>query len=373
MAKSYVETVLGGMEGERVTLVPRFAMVNDGPSLDALALIGGVAAPDRLLVYYDHDVPTGTIEAAERYHKLLDFTRAYGIRLRQAKGIGYSHMLRHEVAPGDIVACGGSHASLLGAARALGLNLSAAELARTIETGTCTLTVPSTLRASVIGSLPQDTDIMDAAMRFLARNPDIKGKALELYGLAAEDAETFCAMACDTGAFTAFAMEGSATHTDVCLDLSQTEPMLTLSCPTREEQSQAKRLPAKTLSGMPLNAGQIGGYTGGTIAALRRAAAMLKGRKLALGFRLSVVPATADDYLAAMEEGLLDQFIDYGAQINAVGDRSVIVHGAGTVDGYENMVTTGLYTFDGCMGSKGGQVLTASVPTIVKASYTKSL
>lgn len=373
MDKAYVETLLGAAQGETVTVSPRYILINDGVSLDALPMVSGVAAPERVRAFYDHDVPTGTVEAAENYHKLLGFAQKYGIPFLQAKGIGSSYLLAHGIAQGDVTVGGGSHGAIFGAKRALGLNLSAAELAKTIQSGTCAITVPQTLRVSVVGHLPEDTDIMDAAMGFLAANHPLQGKALELYGLSEEDGGVFCSMACEKGAFTAFRMEGRAPATDVTLDLTQTVPMLTLPCKTRAEQGDAQRIPRKTLDGMPLQAGQLSGYTGGTIHALRRAAALLKGHKLALGFRLSVVPATVDDYLAAMDEGLLEQFIDYGAQINAVGDRSVIVHGAGSVDSYESMVTTGLYTFDGCMGSKGAQVFTASVPTVVKASYTKSL
>jgi 3-isopropylmalate/(R)-2-methylmalate dehydratase large subunit len=127
------------------------------------------------------------------------------------------------------------------------------------------------------------------------------------------------------------------------------------------------------LYGTSLNAGQIGGYTGGTIDALRRAAKMMEGRNLALGFRLSVCPATSRDYLFALDEGLIEIFLDYGAQVHAAGDHSVVIQGPGTVDSYESLITTGLYTFDGCMGSKGAKVYCASEAAVVAASSAKKI
>ena len=87
-------------------------------------------------------------------------------------------------------------------------------------------------------------------------------------------------------------------------------------------------------------------------------------------FRLCVCPATSKDYLQAIEEGIIEKFILFGAQIQAIGDRSVVSQGAGTVDGQETLLTTGLYTFDGCMGVKGSKVLCASVEAVIAAATT---
>ncbi len=123
---------------------------------------------------------------------------------------------------------------------------------------------------------------------------------------------------------------------------------------------------------MELNAGQIGGYTGGTIEQLRKAASMLDGHKLALGFRLSICPATSRDYIQAAEEGILTKFIDFGAQINAAGDHSVVIQGPGAMGHKERLVTTGLYTFAGSMGCDDAEVYTGSVETVMNASFCEA-
>ena len=131
--------------------------------------------------------------------------------------------------------------------------------------------------------------------------------------------------------------------------------------------------PRSEIAGTKFNAGQIGGYTGGTIEDLRTAAEIIEGRKLALGFRLSICPATSRDYIMACNEGIITKFIDYGAQINAAGDHSEVVQGAGAMGNNERLITTGLYTYTGAMGVASSLVYSASVESVVAASYTKEV
>jgi 3-isopropylmalate/(R)-2-methylmalate dehydratase large subunit len=160
---------------------------------------------------------------------------------------------------------------------------------------------------------------------------------------------------------------------DEKFDLSTVKPMIMLPCEKREDQSKAEIKRLVNLAGTTVHAGQIGGYTAGTIEGLRQTAALIDGKHLALGFRLSICPATSRDYLMMLEEGLIEKFLDYGAQVHAVGDRSVVVQGPGTVDAYESLITTGLYTFDGCMGTRGSKVYSAGIAAVVAASATKTI
>ena len=149
--------------------------------------------------------------------------------------------------------------------------------------------------------------------------------------------------------------------------------MVMLPCEERTEQKNAAFAKKSSVAGTTLQAGQIGGYTGGTVEDLRVAASLLKGKKLALGFRLSICPATSEDYIQACEEGLITQFIDYGAQINAAGDHSEIIQGAGAMGAYETLLTTGLYTYTGAMGVPSSKVYSASVQSVALASVSKEI
>ena len=94
---------------------------------------------------------------------------------------------------------------------------------------------------------------------------------------------------------------------------------------------------------------------------------------MARGFRLTVCPATSRDYIQAIDEGILAKFIDYGAQISAAGDHSVVVQGPGVMGPKERLITTGLYTFAGAMGCEDAEVYTGSVETVMAASACSRL
>ena len=233
--------------------------------------------------------------------------------------------------------------------------------------------VPETVTFRVEGQLKEGVSMMDAALTLLKNSKCIPGSIIRFVAptLSAHEKSVLCSMACGTGAVTAICVEEG--ETDRVFDLAAVEPMVVHPCEVRSAQHIAEIAPVASLAGTHVTAGQIGGFTGGTIEDLRVAANIIKGKKLARGFRLTICPATSADYIAACEEGLLELFIDYGAQISAAGDHSVVRQGAGVIGKGETLVTTGLYTYTGCMGVNDSAVYTASVETVVTASFTGTL
>ena len=369
---TFIETMLNAAAGSIATVRPDYIVVTDGPSHKAVEMVRSVACPEKVMVIFDHDVPTGSPQAADILRKINRFAREFGCNYIQAEGVGYQWMLNENVKPGQIVIGGGRHNSIYGANGALGLNVSATELARVIESGYYSFIVPETVTVALTGKL--DGSAIDAglALRRLL-GAAAKGKAVELTaeGLSEQEKAVICGMACGSGAFTAVFTQAQAA--DLTLDLGSVVPMIQMPCGSREEQQDAAIVPKKAVEGVELQAGQIGGFTGGTIADLRKAAALMEGKTLKRGFRLSIVPATSKDYLEAMNEGLIEKFIDFNAQINAVGDKSVVWQGAGVIDKGEKLLTTGLYTYDGCMGVPGSLVYTGSVESVISAAVTKTI
>ncbi|MBR0392060.1 MAG: 3-isopropylmalate dehydratase [Oscillospiraceae bacterium] len=372
---TFIENILGGAAGSVVTVEPDYVIINDGVSHAAVDEISSVANPEKVYVIYDHDVPTGRPEAAAILRKNLLFAQKYGCPYVQAKGVGYLYMLHEVVKPGQIVVGGGSHAAVFGANDALGINVSIPELARLAETGRFSTVVPETVFVNLTGKLPEGISAMDAGFAFLQENRNtLQKKALEVYApsFTQHEKEVFLSVAGSAGAFTA-SIRNEEAENALSFDLSTVEAMVMLPCEERAEQKNAAFAKKSTVAGTPLQAGQIGGYTGGTVEDLRIAASLLKGKKLALGFRLSICPATAADYIQACEEGLITQFIDYGAQINAAGDHSEIVQGAGAMGANETLLTTGLYTYTGAMGVPSSKIYSASVQSVALASVSKEI
>ena len=372
---TFVEKIFGASAGSVVTVEPDYVVINDGVSHAAVDDISTVAYPEKVQVIYDHDVPTGRPEAAAVLRKNLAFAKKHGCPYIQAKGIGYLYLLNEVVKPGQIVVGGGSHGSIFGAKKALGINVSIPELARIVETGRYSIVVPGTVFVNVTGTLPEGSTAMDAALAFLKENREaVYKKAIEVYApsFSQHEKEVFLSMIGMCGAYTACIAE-EACKEAVSLDLSKVVPMVILPCDSRQVQKDAEITEKAKVEGIGLHAGQIGGYTGGTIEDLRTAARVIEGKKLALGFRLSICPATSRDYLQACEEGIITKFIDYGAQIQAAGDHSEIVQGPGAMGFDEVLLTTGLYTYTGAMGVESARIYTASVEAVAKASYTKQI
>jgi len=371
---TFIERMLGGNVGDIVTIEPDYIVINDGISNAAVEEISTVAAPEKVLVIYDHDVPTGRPEAAEILKKNLKFAQNYGCLYIQAQGVGYQYMLKNMVKEKQIILGGGSHGSIFGAKQALGIDVSIPELARAVETDRYSTVVPETVYISVEGSLNEGISAMDLALKILSMSENIKGKAIEFYvpGLSQHEREVLCSMGTLTGAFCA-ALTDKEPESALKIYAKDITPMIIEPCEERRFQSEARISEKIKIQGQEFQAGQIGGYTGGTIEELRKAAELIEGKELALGFRLTVCPATGNDYVMAAKEGILSKFIDFGAQISAVGDHSVVVQGPGAMGPGENLITTGLYTFSGAMGCEDAKVYTASVESVIAAAISKRI
>ena len=370
-----IEKITGGHAGEAVVLKPTLTLIDNGFSHAVTEYVKDVKNPDKTLIIYDHNVPAGLSEESKVYKEILKLAKNYGISFKQAKGIGQKWLLEEgKIKPMDIVVSGTRHSAVFGSVGALGLGLSETELARVMENGEYQMVVPETVSVNVKGELPEGVGIIDAALSFLETAGDIKGKAVEFIGesLTQHEKEALCTMAVDTGAFTAFALTSeSEVEGQLELNLSETKSMLRMPCEDLLKQTSAEIREAEILKDEHIHAGQIGGMNGGDIEDLRKAAAMMECHKLKKGFRLSINPATSRVYIQALEEGLITKFIDYNAQINAAGDHDIVPQGAGAMGPEEKLLTTGLYTFKGAMGSQKASIYTASVETIIRASFAE--
>ena len=337
-----IDRLLSGKEGEVLTVNPDWIVINDGPSAAAVDLVEKVADKDRVVVFHDHDVPTGTPESAALFKKLNIFRQRHGLRFVAEKGVAYQYMLENMVAEGQVVLGAGSHGSIFAAAGAIGIDVSPSELARAMESG----------EYSIIVAGHQDTLVVIDSPLDAADNAVVASIVSEcVYSVVFR----------------------SVDKADHVVDLSAIGMMVMLPVDSRESQANAQIIPFEGLETRSFKAGLVGGYTAGTVDCLRSFRDLVKGRTLRLGFRLTVVPATASDYLAALDEGIVEDLMDYGAQIVPPSDRSIVVQGAGAMGDKETLITTGLYTFRGAMGMDTSLVYSASPYLVAVASYQEEV
>ena len=111
----------------------------------------------------------------------------------------------------------------------------------------------------------------------------------------------------------------------------------------------------------------IGSCTNGRITDLRAAAEILRGRKVADGVRLIVIPATQAIYRQAMKEGLLEVFIDAGGAVSTPTCGPCLGGHMGILAEGERAIATSNRNFIGRMGHTASGVYLAN-PAVTAAS-----
>jgi 3-isopropylmalate/(R)-2-methylmalate dehydratase large subunit len=190
--------------------------------------------------------------------------------------------------------------------------------------------------------------------------------------------------------------DGATYDLSLTLDANQLEPMITfgtnpgmgmsisdavpdpaqLSDPL-ERESLVKALrymdlePGKPLTGHPVNVVFVGSCTNSRMSDLRSAAQVMKGRKVAPGVRMMVVPGSQEIKRQAQAEGLDQIFKESGAEWREAGCSMCIAMNGDQLQPGEYSVSTSNRNFEGRQG-KGGRTFLAS-PLTAAASAIKGV
>jgi len=188
--------------------------------------------------------------------------------------------------------------------------------------------------------------------------------------------------------------EGAMYTKTVTLDVSKLEPMITfgtnpgMSIPIKgrvpdpaliadanEKSSLQEALkymdlqPGMTLLGKKVDVVFIGSCTNGRISDLRSAADLIKGKKVADGMRVLVVPGSQAVKRQAHDEGLDKIFIESGAEWREPGCSMCIAMNGDQIEAGQYAVSTSNRNFIGRQG-KGGRTLLASPLMAAAAALT---
>lgn len=324
-----------------------------------------VLDPARVLVAVDHDTPAGTVAVAERQRKLLEFARGQGLPFRYGQGIGYHLALEGGLVPGSVAVCCGRHAAVLGAGGVLGLSLPPRELKTALETGTVSPPAAEVCRLRLTGTLDRYVTAWDLALHLA---PRCRGRIAVLSGGGLDSCQraAVCGLLAASGAVTAFftgePMDGAET-----VELAEVSPMAVLP------GNFDRIVHASRVDGLRVNQVFIGGCAGGTLEALRRTAAIWRCRRVDPYVRVLVTPATAKVYARALEEGLVEVFMDAGALVMNQGCSACWAQSQGRCDGGEVFVTTGFVNCPGWAGRDHDGIYIAPVERAAWAALTGSL
>ncbi len=130
--------------------------------------------------------------------------------------------------------------------------------------------------------------------------------------------------------------------------------------------------PGEPILGKPIDVVFIGSCTNSRISDLREAARMLRGRHVAEGVRVMVVPGSTEVKRQAEEEGLASVFREAGAEWREAGCSMCIAMNGDQLSPGQYSVSTSNRNFEGRQG-KGGRTFLASPLTAVASAVTGRL
>jgi 3-isopropylmalate/(R)-2-methylmalate dehydratase large subunit len=148
----------------------------------------------------------------------------------------------------------------------------------------------------------------------------------------------------------------------VDIDVSKLEPQV--ACPPTVGNVK----PIGEVAGVPVHIAEIGGSTGGRLDDLRVAAECLRGRRVATGVRLQVVPANRSIYKAALREGLIEALHDAGGAIFPPSAGSNQAVNMGAMSEEEVMISNQARNFPGRNGHPKARHYLASAATVAMSA-----
>ncbi len=358
----------------------------------------------------DHITPSKDSKSATQAKILRDWAIRRNIKDFFDIGTnGVCHALFPEkgfVRPGYTVIMGDSHTCTHGAFGAFAAGVGTTDLEVGMLKGVCAFRLPESIRIDLVGAMPRGVyakDVILEIIRMLTVN-GATDRVIEFHGPAVEtmtmdERMTLCNMTVEAGATSGICLPDSVTveylwpfikgefgdkiaalktfskwrsdrdavyEKTLTIDVSGLEPVATVNY----KPDQVKKL--TDLSSVAIDQVYIGSCTNGRIEDLRVAASIVKGTTLAHGVRGIVSPATPLIFKQAMEEGIIDAFMEAGYCVTNPTCGACLGMSNGVLAEGETCVSTTNRNFYGRMG-KGGMVHLMSPASAAASGITGHL
>ena len=344
--------------------------------------------PDKVVLIYDHLVPTSAVEDVRHFQIGDAFVKEQGLKnFHRADGI--CHQLMPEMGyakPGNIVFGTDSHTTTYGCVGCFSSGIGYTEMASILGTGEMWIRVPETIKVVVNGKLPKGVYAKDIILRLLGdlRADGATYKALEFSGTTIDEMSVASRMTMSNMAIEAGAKAGlfapdaktaeyskvdleevSWLHADedatycrtITYDAKDFVPVL--ACPSQVDNIH----PVEELVGTKLDQVFIGSCTNGRLEDLAVAAKTLEGKKVAPYVKLIVTPASRSIYLEASKAGYLKTLAKAGAIITQPGCGLCCGRACGILTDGERVLATNNRNFLGRMGTSKVEIFLGSPAT----------
>lgn len=341
----------------------------------------------------DHVTPAKDSKCAMQEKILREWARRNDIKdFFDIGANGVCHAIFPEkgfVRPGFTVIMGDSHTCTHGAFGAFAAGVGTTDLEVGILKGVCSFREPKTIKFVLNGKLKEGVFAKDVILWLIgqigvngATNCVVEFTGPIVDAFSMEERMTICNMAVESGATSGICLpdmttveylwpfiqdefaskeaalaEYSKWNDDAdaeyekiyTFDLSNLAPV----CTVEYKPDQIKAV--SDMKGTKVDQVYIGSCTNGRISDLRVAASILKGHKIADGVRGIVSPATPKVYKMALDEGLIDIFMDAGFCVTNPTCGACLGMSNGVLAEGEVCASTTNRNFNGRMG-KGGMV-----------------
>ncbi len=400
MGKTIAEKILSEHAGKDVKsgdlIIARVdvAMVQDGTGPLAVEAFNrmklkALANPERSILFIDHAAPSPRKELSNAHKILREFASKYVAVLSEVgEGICHQRLIEDFVKPGDVVVGADSHTCTSGALGAFATGMGSTDVAIAFGLGKVWMKVPETHRFVLKGKMPHGVFSKDLILYIIGmigadgatyKAMEFEGEVIE--NMTMEARFTLTNMAVEAGAKTGLIATDETTRAYLRernresdfreikpdpdavyektyeIDVSGIEPQV--SFPHKVDNTK----PISEAKGVKIDQVYIGTCTNGRIEDLRIAAEILRGKKVAKGVRLIVIPASRNVYLKALKEGLLEVFVEAGGAVLSPGCGPCVgIHQGVLADG-EKVLSTQNRNFKGRMGNPNAYIYLASPAT----------
>jgi len=387
--------------GQIVTVTPDFVMSHDNAAAisGTFAKMGGkrVFDPARIVIILDHCVPAADEKHAQNHKTIREFVAAQGVE----QFFDISHGICHQVlcengfaVPGALILGSDSHTTTYGALGAFSAGLGRSEVAAIWATGSVWLRVPATIKIIISGALAPSVTAKDVALRII-REIGAEGanyQAVEFCGeavfaMSIGERMVLCNMAAEMGAKNAYVPPDEKTREWLAgrrrtefapvfsdsdavfsrvveLDASDLAPQV--ACPHTVDNV----VDVAEVAGTRIDQALIGTCTNGRLEDLAVAAAILRGKRVAAGTRLLVLPASREVLRAALDAGYISDLVDAGAVILNPGCGPCLGAHEGILAPGEVCLSTANRNFKGRMGCNAAEVYLASPATVAASALS---
>jgi 3-isopropylmalate dehydratase large subunit len=354
----------------------------------------------RIVLHLDHAYPAPNILAAENHRKIFDFVKEQDLPYLFTQGICHQVMIEEGfVTPGAVIIGADSHSNTYGALGAFGTGLGSTEIAVAWVTGKCWFKVPETIRIELYGQTQPGVYAKDVMLHLAGllgmngatyRSVEFGGEYIE--NLPIHERIIFSNMSTEIGAKCGLIAADEVTIkylTEQTPALERTKRPLEAIQPHNPRYEQLLQIdvsdlspqvachpdvdnvkPLQEVEGLEIHQVFIGTCTNARYEDLEIAASLLRGKRVHPGVRVIVTPASQRIYKKAMQNGLIETFIDAGCVVTNPGCGACIGRHGGVLAPGERALTTMNRNFIGRMGSPQAEIYLASPATAAVTALT---